>query len=286
MRGNDTTQYKRRRPNRAKHAARRNCCCTGCRGVATLAAAYFLVRYAGTNPLATISHTSSRTAFKPAGPLWLALLLALAGVGALAVDLPVTSWLLHHDPPGLLAKLATLSEAFGHGAGVAMLLVAIYVLDPARRVNLPRVAAASLGAGLAANVLKLLLGRMRPHHLPEGFNFAGSVFDTFGSWLPLAGGGSGAQSFPSAHSATAAGLAVVLAHFYPRGRWLFAALAALVVLQRLLAGAHYLSDTLLGAALGCLVAGMCLRPRLLGGWFDRLEHVWQQPDHVADAVGK
>ena len=55
---------------------------------------------------------------------------------------------------------------------------------------------------------------------------------------------------------TAAGLAAALAWKYPRGRWLFATLAMLGVMQRVATLAHYPSDALLGAALG--VAGAAL----------------------------
>ena len=60
------------------------------------------------------------------------------------------------------------------------------------------------------------------------------------------------HSFPSGHTATAVGLAISL-DADPRGRWLFAVFAALASLQRMTAGAHYLSDSLFGAALACLV---------------------------------
>jgi membrane-associated phospholipid phosphatase len=68
------------------------------------------------------------------------------------------------------------------------------------------------------------------------------------------------QSCPSAHSAVAAGLAMTLALRYPSGRWWFAILAALAMLQRVDVGAHFPSDTLFGAALGSAIA-IALRPR-------------------------
>jgi membrane-associated phospholipid phosphatase len=67
------------------------------------------------------------------------------------------------------------------------------------------------------------------------------------------------QSFPSSHAATAAGLAVALAALYPRGRWLYLTFAMLAGLQRIEAQAHFASDVLAGAALGCIVAAACQR---------------------------
>ena len=76
------------------------------------------------------------------------------------------------------------------------------------------------------------------------------------------------QSFPSAHTATAVGLAIGLSWMYPRGRWLFAVFAALVACQRMQSCAHYLSDTLFGATVGFLVATVCIE---YVKWFDRFE---------------
>jgi len=61
------------------------------------------------------------------------------------------------------------------------------------------------------------------------------------------------QSFPSAHTATAAALAVVLTSVYFRGVWLFYSVVVLVAMQRVETGAHYVSDVLCGAAIGCVV---------------------------------
>ena len=82
---------------------------------------------------------------------------------------------------------------------------------------------------------------------------------------------SGLQSFPSAHTATAAGLAMGLAWLFPRGRWMFSALAALVACQRVVVGAHFPSDTMVGAAVGCVVAACFIDRRVLGPHFDAWE---------------
>jgi membrane-associated phospholipid phosphatase len=87
----------------------------------------------------------------------------------------------------------------------------------------------------------------------------------------LLSGGSAQQGFPSSHTATAAGLAIVLAYFYPRGRWLFPALVVLVAGQRLIDQFHFLSDTFWGAAVGCIFAPLCVYGSGLARGFDRLE---------------
>jgi membrane-associated phospholipid phosphatase len=57
-----------------------------------------------------------------------------------------------------------------------------------------------------------------------------------------------------------------LAMLYPRGRFLFAAFAMSVGLQRILGSAHYPSDVLVGAAVGwfCAVAVTRFRQRQPG----------------------
>ena len=60
----------------------------------------------------------------------------------------------------------------------------------------------------------------------------------------------------------AAGLAAALGVLYPRGRWLFACFALLAMLQRIDAQAHFCSDVLAGAAIGCCVAAIVQSSRL------------------------
>src|SRR6185295_10423885 len=116
-------------------------------------------------------------------------------------------------------------------------VLVIGILDPWHRFAIPRILAASLGSGMLANALKLFLGRTRPQH----FNLHGRGLDTFSSWFPFLSNGSWEQSFPSSHTAVAAGLAIVLAYYYPRGRWLFPALAILAGFERIVDEYHYLS---------------------------------------------
>jgi membrane-associated phospholipid phosphatase len=192
---------------------------------------------------------------------WLALLTPLvllaAGAAALPIDLPLAHWCVegHGEFHQGLARFFSPAEAYGHGVGLIFVFLAIYLLDPGRRWALVRLAAIALGAGLMANVAKLVVLRLRPHE----FGFQGGVWTTFGRWFPLWHGLSGEQSMPSGHTALAVGLALGLAWLYPRGRWLFLGMAVLVACQRMTGGAHYLSDTLVGASLGFLSAAIFLK---------------------------
>jgi len=61
-------------------------------------------------------------------------------------------------------------------------------------------------------------------------------------------------AMPSGHAATAFAAAVAVGLFHPRLRVPLIALAGLVAISRVWLGVHYLSDVLVGAALGATVA--------------------------------
>jgi len=196
-----------------------------------------------------------------------ALIVAAATGAAMTVDCRLAIWCTGANCSDHLKRVFSSAEPFGHGMGVILVAVSVFLLDPRRRCAIPRLLLMSAGAGLTANVLKLLVSRTRPIYC----SFEGGIADTFGGWLPFCDGGSSQQSFPSAHTATAVGLAVALGWLYPRGRWLFGLMALLVAFQRVESGCHYLSDTVCGAAVGLFVAFGCLNDRRLSAWFGRLE---------------
>ncbi len=206
-------------------------------------------------------------------------LLMLLALAIVWFDAHIAQWTIGHRLPGDVRKSLMLFEAFGHATGVAVMLLAVWILDVDRRRCVWRLAACAAGSSLIVHPLKRLVGRFRPSELAAQLPDPGDPglaawegwFPAWrtGEWLQLVQ--SELQSFPSGHAAVAAGFAAGLAFCYPRGRYLFAGLAGLAALQRLASGAHYASDVLVGAALGCLFAAFCLDPRFLGRRFDRLE---------------
>jgi len=196
----------------------------------------------------------------------LATILSGCAIAAFSVDCSLALWF--HQGHGLryLHDLASISEIFGRGECVLVVAILMWRLDRSRRWAVPGVAATALLSGLAADGVKMLITRARPHH----FDFLGSVWSTFGPWLPLGSIGSAGQSFPSGHAATAVGLAISLSCIYPAARGLFCILPLLVAYQRMDSGAHFLSDVLCGAAVGCLVASLTLRAR----WLDQQNAKW------------
>ncbi len=205
-------------------------------------------------------------------PLWLAGLLVLAAVPVLLVDCSIATWCQADSLPGDLRDFLNFMEIYGHGLGVLLIGLIIYQLDPGSRWALPRLLTVALGSGMAANLIKMLVSRTRPHN----FDFSNGVLASFGGWLPMGQTGSAHQSFPSAHMATAVGLAFALTWLYPRGCWLFHGLAVFVALQRIAASSHFPSDTLCGAAVGCVVATFLLRAGPLPERFDAWERGWRK----------
>jgi len=223
------------------------------------------------------------SAGQPRRLVLLAILFAAAGFAALAIDLPAAR-VCHQKKegeksgfqlPGDVRKAINLTEFFGHGFGVGVIVLAVYVLDRPGRRYVPRILVCAFGSGLAANGVKMLIERTRPGHFLKSIpdQASASVWDTFQGFLPLTSAGSGGQSTPSAHAATTVGLALALSWRYPHGRWLFIVCATLACCQRIVHEAHFVSDTLWGVASACLVAAACLYTRWGGGLFDRLERV-------------
>lgn len=191
--------------------------------------------------------------------------LVVIGCLALSIDLPVAIWCKAHRLPGDLGRLVGFAEVFGHTLGAAVLLVGAVVLDPAlalpwrgpRVGDVCRLVAATFAGGLATDVVKLLVVRVRPR--ATDLTALASVAETFGTEAVVGTPGrADLMSFPSGHAAVAAGLAAALSWRYPRGTPFFAAVAATAALQRVVSSAHYPSDVACGAALGLAGAALIL----------------------------
>ncbi len=217
-----------------------------------------------------LAHAPSRFGFVTGGRglIWVAVI-ALLGLAALPLDLPIARWFHDGHCPAEILRWLSFAETYAHGFGVACILLTVFVLDAGRRRLMPRALAIALGAGVTANLLKLSVVRARPHEFNLGGDY--SVLDTFGQWLPLHHVVSGDRSFPSGHMATAVGLTAALVWLLPRGRYLFPLFAILAGCQRMSSGSHYLSDVVWGAAVGTLAMALFLPGGLFTVAFDRLE---------------
>lgn len=221
-----------------------------------------------------------------AGLLWLTVILAVLAASAFSVDLSVRQFCAAGRVPGDLRRVLTWSELFAHGFGVVLLTATIAVLDPRCHRRLPRLLTCAFAPGIAANIVKLLVARLRPREFA-----ADQVWDSFLGFFPsvwpvesYSRFDSRLQSFPSSHTAVAVGLAIGLASMYPRGRYLFFLFAVLAALQRVECSAHFLSDAVAGAAIGCLMGSVCVGRGPLSQVFDRFEgrtQSWVRPETPA-----
>ncbi|MFM9014622.1 MAG: phosphatase PAP2 family protein [Gemmatimonadota bacterium] len=103
------------------------------------------------------------------------------------------------------------------------------------------------GSGIAAELLKLTLRRERPGP-HDGLHVFRDVAERTFSSAGLA--------LPSSHTMVAFGGAAMLARLYSRARWVGYILAAGCGISRVLHRAHFLSDVVLAAGAGWLVAAL------------------------------
>lgn len=104
-----------------------------------------------------------------------------------------------------------------------------------------------VAGGIAAELLKLLLRRLRPD--AEHFGYAFRAFSD-GLWSNRGMG------LPSSHVLVAFAGAFALGRLFPRARWVFYALASGCAMTRVLANAHYLSDTVVAACVAWAVVAL------------------------------
>ncbi|MFM9995362.1 MAG: phosphatase PAP2 family protein [Phycisphaerales bacterium] len=115
-----------------------------------------------------------------------------------------------------------------------------------------RIFAAAVVAGLLAELAKVVVGRWRPIDTDGYYVYSGLV----------AGFLKPANGMPSSHAAVAFGSMLTLAVYVPRATGILIAAAAGCCLSRVLSGAHFVTDTFVGAAFGYAGARL-VRP---GGW--------------------
>lgn len=137
------------------------------------------------------------------------------------------------------------ARVFGSLVGGVVVYFLVWLLDPRgwRKANCG-LAAVLIAMGVAM-MLKYGFGRVRPNHADTHLAFVGPV-----AALHTSQG----LSFPSGEAVTAFGIATVLAVVFPRGRTLFYGLAVCTATARVVGGAHYPSDVIVGAMVGVWVS--------------------------------
>lgn len=95
-------------------------------------------------------------------------------------------------------------------------------------------------SGLLVQILKHIFGRQRPY-ADDGLS--ATQFEPLTSFYEF-------HSMPSGHSQVLFTLATVLAAIFPRAAWLWFAMAAVLAATRVITLNHWLSDVIVGAAVG------------------------------------
>lgn len=199
-------------------------------------------------------------------------ILVAAAIVASPWDVALARFFMSDPLPGELRSLIHKSEFFGHAYGILGIVFTIYLVNEHRRRELARILATALLAGVLCDLVKTIVHRVRP----VDFSFAagettyrGLSFlhvDSFSQIFDSA-----FHSFPSAHTATAVSFAMALGAMYPGARRWFLVLAALVATSRFDGGAHYVSDTLIGAAIGHAAGCWMLGPSRISHHFSEYE---------------
>ncbi|MBX3409927.1 MAG: phosphatase PAP2 family protein [Phycisphaeraceae bacterium] len=206
----------------------------------------------------------------------------LLGCAALCIPLdPIAADLVRNLQPGGryalggdLRREMEFLQQFGAVTSCLICAAAILLLDPGKLRRLADAALSIIATALSVWLLKMLLARPRPR-LDDPFHFGGPwtayEFERGGTtitryaWEFWKSGTSDLWSVPSNHTAAAWALATVLATMYPPLRVLVYIMAGLVGLFRILFGAHYISDVIVGGALGWSVATIIMNARWASG---------------------
>ncbi|QYK48822.1 MAG: phosphatase PAP2 family protein [Phycisphaeraceae bacterium] len=173
---------------------------------------------------------------------------------------------------------------YGQGGMIILTAALVFLLDKHNARRLLDYALALMLAAAATLPLKMLTGRPRPResmletytHLdflgPFGAHPFSPEVGVRHAWEFWSDTNAALWSMPSSHVVYAVVMSVWLAALYPPLRTLAWILAALVAIARVLFGAHYPTDVIVGAALGYLIATPCIT-RLWG--IRLLDWIWQ-----------
>lgn len=234
----------------------------------------------GINP-ATMEAT---TLYRPVTLVYMAAIMGMMVPVLTLVDAGVAAFFDSSPLPRDLVSALELSLIFSHGTGVFLVLMTIMLLAPRMRWQVPRLATLALGGGAVATITKWFVLRPRPNSLDLAYFGSDSAWLWAFDWdlSEIAAFDASTRAFPSANVVTATALTIGLWIMLPRGRALFATIWIGVLLERLHAGAHFLSDACGGVAIGLLWAFVCYHPTLMGTLFDRMAPEPRRRRRVSD----
>lgn len=161
-------------------------------------------------------------------------------------------------------------QQYGQGVAIGVTALLVWVLAPARRRRLLDLGLALAIAQVASSAGKMLIGRPRPRDAVMDPNSIPGPWGVYPirvngewrlvhGWETSLGANADVWSMPSSHALFAAMLSAWLGMVWPRGRWVFAVLAVLVGLGRVVFGAHWPSDVVVGWAAGWAIGDVVTR---------------------------
>jgi membrane-associated phospholipid phosphatase len=176
-------------------------------------------------------------------------------IALIALSLLADGWIAEHVRFGRVYETdwGRMLRNFGYLPFWLLAAIALALHDRERREGWRRGAllfAAPAVAGIAGELLKITVRRMRPPNVGSAYSFRAF------SDHPFSSRGFG---FPSSHVVVAFGAAAILSRMFPRARVVWYAAALGCAVSRLLAHAHYLSDVVAAAIIGIGVAALLWR---------------------------
>lgn len=209
----------------------------------------------------------------------------------LPLDFAVSSALRSLKLGGDIKKELNFLQQYGQASCIVIVGLIIWTLDPAQRRRLLDWGAAIVVTWVSVQVIKMFVGRPRPS-VGDPLAFVGpfgayelsSEVGLQSAWAFWAADASQLWSFPSSHTAFAMIMSVVLMTLYPRLRGVAIGAVVVVGLARIIFGAHYPSDVIVGGGIGYICTREALRQQWGVGavermkrWFPRTVEPQTQP---------
>lgn len=165
-------------------------------------------------------------------------------------DIPITEYLTQNRSPRSLAIWECITQ-IGHAKYAFSIIVlgflwSFFTPNIYFKSRIQFAVYATLWASFVLHILKYSLGRMRPKKWFESGDYGFMPFPPLDNTYDYA-------SMPSGHTQAIFTVATVLCIFFPRYRMIFLSIATVVGFSRVMVGAHWFGDVVMGACVGIVI---------------------------------